>query len=90
MDIAEERVNKLSDQVRLILEHYKNPDPVGLPGVPVPDPMRIPDKTQEITFGITLKLLNTYVHGLSKFRIETIDTNIGELQVIQILSLIHI
>lgn len=79
-NIAEERVNKLSDQVRLILEHYKNPDPVGLPGVLIPDPMHIPDKTQDITFGITLKLLNTHVHGLSKFQIESINTNIGELK----------
>ena len=34
---------KLSDQVREILEHYKQEDPVGIPGAPIPDPMPIPD-----------------------------------------------
>lgn len=34
---------KLSETIMTILEHYKQDDPLGIPGAPIPDPMPIPD-----------------------------------------------
>ena len=33
----------LDARIRQLLEHYKQDDPLGIPGVPIPDPMPIPD-----------------------------------------------
>uniref|UniRef100_A0A1B6MI98 Lipid-binding serum glycoprotein N-terminal domain-containing protein n=1 Tax=Graphocephala atropunctata TaxID=36148 RepID=A0A1B6MI98_9HEMI len=77
---ADVRVNQLSEQVLAVLEHYKSPDPVGLPGAPIPDPMPIPDMQTSLTFG-TLTMKDQYVHGLSKFRIESGFSNLADMEV---------
>lgn len=84
---AEEQTNvtllgeqKLSDQVRLILNHYKQEDPVGLPGAPVSDPMPIPDMKHSFTYA-TMHFKSAHVHGLSRFRIQHIKSNLAAMQV---------
>jgi len=71
---------KLSDQVRLILNHYKQEDPVGLPGAPVSDPMPIPDMKHSFTYA-TMHFTSAHVHGLSRFRIQHISSNLAAMQV---------
>lgn len=34
--------NVLSNQIIALLEHYKQKDPLGIPGAPVPDPFPVP------------------------------------------------
>jgi len=71
---------KLSDHVRLILNHYKQKDPVGLPGSPVSDPMPIPDMKHSFTYA-TMHFKSAHVHGLSRFRIQHIKSNLAAMQV---------
>jgi hypothetical protein len=71
---------KLSDQVRLILNHYKQEDPVGLPGAPVKDPMPIPDMKHSFTYA-TMHFKSAHVQGLSRFRIQHIKSDLAAMQV---------
>jgi hypothetical protein len=71
---------KLSDQVRLILDHYKQTDPVGIPGAPIADPMPIPDMKHSFTYA-TMHFKSAHVHGLSRFRIEHIKSDLAAMQV---------
>jgi hypothetical protein len=60
---------KLSDQVRSILNHYKQEDPVGLPGASISDPMPIPNMKQSFALA-KMQFSSAHVHGLSRFRIQ--------------------
>ncbi|XP_049887820.1 uncharacterized protein LOC126382116 [Pectinophora gossypiella] len=71
---------KLSDQLLLILEHFKQPEPVGIPGADIPDPYSVPDMKQSLSFA-TLYFKNTAVYGISKFRIIYINAEIGAMEV---------
>uniref|UniRef100_A0A2H1WHE6 SFRICE_032319 n=1 Tax=Spodoptera frugiperda TaxID=7108 RepID=A0A2H1WHE6_SPOFR len=71
---------KLSENVLAILEHFKQPDPVGLPGAAIPDPYPVPDMKQSLSFG-TLYFKNTAVYGISKFRILYVNAEIGAMEV---------
>jgi hypothetical protein len=71
---------KLSEQVRLILDHYKQDDPVGLPGAPISDPMPIPDMKHSFTYA-TMHFKSAHVHGLSRFRIQHVRSDLAALQV---------
>lgn len=71
---------KLSDQVRAILEHYKQEDPVGIPGAPIPDPMLIPDMRHSFSVA-TMYFKTVHVFGLSEFRIEHIKSDLAAMQV---------
>lgn len=73
-------VVKLSDQVRLIIDHYKNPNPEGLPGVKIPEPVHWPDKKLS-RFGVTLNLHDTHVYGFSKLQIVAIDMDFSKLEI---------
>lgn len=79
-------VNRLSDQVAAVLEHYKSADPVGMPGAPIPDPMPVPDMKKDIPFSGTLTLKNQSVYGLSKFRIESAYSNLADMEVVKFLA----
>lgn len=74
---------RMSEQIMQILEHYKQDDPVGLPNVPVPDPMLIPDMKHSFSVA-TMNFKNASVHGLSSFRIQKMESNIPEMEVILI------
>lgn len=70
----------LTAQIFALLEHYKNPDPVGLPGAPVPDPFPVDDVKRSIGMG-TLTMKNTKAYGFSKFRIKSVKLDLNELMV---------
>ncbi|OXU19729.1 hypothetical protein TSAR_002046 [Trichomalopsis sarcophagae] len=71
---------RLGDQIRAILKHYQQPDPIGLPGAPIPDPMDVPNMKQSFSM-FTMNLNSIKVYGLSKFRIEHIRSELALMQV---------
>ncbi|KAH0540334.1 uncharacterized protein LOC123259348 isoform X1 [Cotesia glomerata] len=79
----------LSDQIRLILKHYQQPDPIGLPNVPIPDPMTVPDLKHSFSM-LTINLKSVTVHGLSKFRIIRAESEIALMQVLVALNIENI
>lgn len=79
-DQIPEMEKKLADQIMTILEHYKQEDPVGIPGAKIPDPMPIPKMKH--TFPVaTMTFNNMNVNGLSKFRIVHIKSEISSMEV---------
>jgi hypothetical protein len=73
-----------------VLEHYQNPDPVGLPEAitpPYSDPEPIPDTDSPLW-----SLNNSTMKGHSKFRLKKLYVNLVDLQVYRVrkyLSSIH-
>lgn len=72
---------KMSELILKIMEKMKNPDPVGIPGVDIPDPNPIPDMSQAITFFDKLYFTNSSVRGMSKLRMLYINIDIEALEV---------
>lgn len=71
---------RLGDQIRLILKHYQQPDPIGLPGAPIPDPMSVPDMKHSFSM-YSMNFKSIKVYGLSKFRIEHVQSELALMQV---------
>lgn len=63
-----------------MLEHYKQKDPVGLPGAPVPDPLPVPYTKQSMGMA-TLTMKDASAYGLSKFRIKSVAFDVNQLMV---------
>lgn len=62
------------------MKHYQQEDPVGLPGAPIPDPMPVPDMKHSFSmYTMNFKQINVY--GLSKFRIEHVESELARMQV---------
>lgn len=70
----------MSEKVFEIIEHYKQPDPVGIPGAPIPDPMILPDMKQSFSVG-TMNFKNQKLYGLKNFRIRHIVADINAMKV---------
>ncbi|XP_001945904.1 uncharacterized protein LOC100166777 isoform X1 [Acyrthosiphon pisum] len=78
--------DKLSEQIRKILKHYQHPDPVGFPGAPIPDPLSIPPMNKD--FGVAfMTFKNMTVHGLSKFKVENVNTDLKNMRVYVLLKI---
>ncbi|XP_057323955.1 uncharacterized protein LOC130666735 [Microplitis mediator] len=77
---------QLGNQIRLILKHYQQPDPIGLPGAPIPDPMMVPDMKHSFSM-YTMNFKSIKVYGLSKFRIEHVQSELALMQVSVALSI---
>ncbi|CAG4921404.1 unnamed protein product [Colias eurytheme] len=71
---------KISEYILQVLEHFKKPNPVGLPGAKIPEPYHVPDMKQSISLG-TMYFKNTAVYGISKFRILHVDAEMGAMEV---------
>lgn len=71
----------MSENILEILEHFKQPDPVGLPGAKIPDPYPVPDMKQTLSFGTVLYFKDSAVYGISKFRIVYINVEVGAMEV---------
>jgi len=72
--------DKLSEQIRKVLRHYQTPNPLGFPGAPIPDPMKIPPMKKN--FGLAdMTFFNMTVYGLSKFKVEHVKTDLKNMQV---------
>ncbi|KAJ3639411.1 hypothetical protein Zmor_002772 [Zophobas morio] len=84
--LIEQSEKKISDHILGILEHYKQDDPVGIPGVPVPDPLSIPPLAHSFPVGkMTFK--NVKLYGLSKFRLEQVKADVTAMKVETALSI---
>lgn len=73
-------VNKLSDQIKLVLQKYKETGNVVVPDVKVPDPMHIPDMEKRVSM-VNMKFKNQTVYGLSNFTVQHINTDLEKMQV---------
>lgn len=78
--------NRLSTQVLAIVEHFKQPDPVGIPGAPVPEPMIVPFIEQNLPIG-KMKMTQVAIYGLSKFRIKLSEIDLNSLKATAIVFL---
>ncbi|KAI5709360.1 hypothetical protein M8J76_016477 [Diaphorina citri] len=69
-------VAKLSDRIRLIIEHYQQEDPVGLPAIQIPDHLPVPDlQKSKMTFD------HMQIYGLSQFRIVKVHTDLPAMEI---------
>lgn len=78
--------NRLSTQVLEIVEHFKQADPVGIPGAPVPEPMVVPEIKHSFAMG-NMKMTNVSIFGLSKFRIKYSKIDLNSLRATAIVHL---
>ncbi|XP_075978601.1 uncharacterized protein LOC142978160 [Anticarsia gemmatalis] len=76
----EEGEHKLSENILMMLEHFKEPNPVGLPGAEIPDPYPIPPMKHSTSLA-TMHFENTAVYGISKFRILYVNAEIKKMEV---------
>lgn len=79
--VAMARVNKLSDQIRVVLYNYRITKVVVIPGQTFfPDPMPMQDFQKTFSVG-TMAFSNMMCHGLSNFTIEHVNTDVDKMQV---------
>lgn len=79
--VAMARVNKLSDQIRVVLYNYRITKVVVIPGQTFfPDPMPMQDFRKTFSVG-TMSFSNMLCHGLSNFTIEHVNTDVDKMQV---------
>lgn len=79
-EIALRKVNKLSDQIRLVLQQYKKTKTVKILDVPIPDPMSVPEITTRLSSLGTINFKNMKVYGLSNFTVKHINTDLEKMQ----------
>ncbi|CAH0722883.1 unnamed protein product, partial [Brenthis ino] len=70
----------MSEYILKVIEHYKQPNPEGLPGVKFPDPYYIPDIRQPLGFATSLVFSETKLYGVNKFRMPYIIADLGKMQ----------
>lgn len=69
--------NPMAKQLFAVIDHFKNPDPIGLP-VPIPDPIESPEPVeQNINVG-KLVMRDVKVYGISKFRIQNVTVEMDK------------
>lgn len=74
--------SQISGQIITLLEHYKQTDPIGVPGDFVADPFPMPDSEQSMGFmGSTLATTDALAYGLSNFRIKNIVFDLTHLMI---------
>lgn len=79
----------MRDYILTILDHYKQADPVGIPGAPVPDPLRVPDLHKSFS-AATMTFTNAQLYGLSKFRVQHVKADITAMKVETALKLTNL
>lgn len=62
------------------MEHYKQEDPVGIPGTPIPDPLPIPPLSQSFSVG-RMNFRDMQLYGLKKFKVDHVVANLAEMRV---------
>lgn len=61
----------MAKQIFAIIEHFKDPDPIGLP-VPIPDPIEV-NQTVEQSLSVGKMIMRDIkAYGVSKFRIQNV------------------
>ena len=69
-----------------MIQHFKQDDPHGIPGVPIPDPMPIPDFEGQFP-GAKMKFSEAELFNLSQFRIDYVRTDLKDLKVLTLVSM---
>ncbi|XP_037708075.1 uncharacterized protein LOC119546072 [Drosophila subpulchrella] len=69
----------IAAQVEAMLEHFQQEDPQGLPGVPVPDPLEVPNVKKSMGMA-NLDMKQVKAYGLSKFRIDKMNLDLKEMK----------
>ncbi|XP_060529036.1 uncharacterized protein LOC132703664 isoform X2 [Cylas formicarius] len=75
-----EAEKKLSEYVNVIIEHYKQTEPVGIPGAPIPDPLSIPPMNQSFSIG-RMNFKDVELYGLKKFKIDHVVADVAAMKV---------
>lgn len=72
----------MAQQITALLDHYKQPDPLGIPETvaTVPEPFVVPSIKKSVGMG-TLNMLEPKAYGLSKFRIRSVEFDVNLLLV---------
>lgn len=70
----------IAAQVEAMLVHFQQEDPQGLPGVPVPDPLEVPNVKKSMGMA-NLDMKQVKAYGLSKFRIDKMNLDLKEMRV---------
>jgi uncharacterized membrane protein len=73
---SDKKLEIITKQIYDVIEHYKSPNPVGLP-INIPDPILIPDMQQNINIG-KLFMKNVTANGVSKFIIQNVFLEIDK------------
>lgn len=69
--------NPMAQQLFAVIDHYKNPDPIGLP-ISIPDPIVVDQAIeQKISVG-TLVMKDVKVFGVSQFRIQNVTVEMDK------------
>ena len=74
---------ELSQHIRDVIEHFKQDDPLGVPKNfegQIPDPIPIPDLEKDFS-GTKMSFEGITVHGLRKFRLEHVVSDLSSLTV---------
>lgn len=79
-NVTHQTEKKFSETVLAMLKHFKQPDPVGLPGAPIPDPMDIPNMKHSFSVG-KMTFFNVKLYGLKNFRIDHINADLSAMKV---------
>uniref|UniRef100_A0A1B6DBL0 Lipid-binding serum glycoprotein N-terminal domain-containing protein n=1 Tax=Clastoptera arizonana TaxID=38151 RepID=A0A1B6DBL0_9HEMI len=83
-----QKVEKLSDQIRAVLQNYQKSGVVTIPGKPMlPDPLPMADLKKNFGFGTVMTFTNMSAYGLNNFTIEHINTDVDKLQVYLLLHM---
>ncbi|CAG0900804.1 unnamed protein product [Darwinula stevensoni] len=76
-----EAVKKSTEEIiREVLEHFKQEDPLGIPGIPLQDPMDIPDFQGAFSI-VKIQFTKAQVLKLTKFRIKRVHVDVANLKV---------
>lgn len=69
----------LDVRIRQLLEHFKQDDPKGIPGAPIPDPMPIPDFKGSFSVA-DINFSEAQLYDLSQFRLNYVRTDLKQLK----------
>ncbi|GBP66850.1 hypothetical protein EVAR_98804_1 [Eumeta japonica] len=71
---------KISEQILKVLEHFKQPNPEGLPGANLPDPYPVPNMRHTFSM-VSMYFENVALHGINKFRIIYVNAEVASMEV---------
>ena len=64
------------EQARKIIDHFKQDDPLGIPGLPIPDPVEIPDVAAAGFAFTQCKLSGFSLFTIKNFTVQQSDDSI--------------
>ncbi|XP_061382773.1 uncharacterized protein LOC116769931 [Danaus plexippus] len=70
---------KMSEYILKVIEHYKQPNPEGLPGVGS-QPYSVPDSRKSVGLFSSIDFIDTEVYGINKFRVIYVNLDIENME----------